>query len=180
MPQPAAIAASDRWSRLKVAGVAALVIAVATVLGAVVDQLFHLRPIVAEKFWIAGLASGIAPVQEAAIRRLRDHPTRHAAVSLVLFINFKNLHRAPDPGRTETAEEKNKRLGARARDLKLAERATETLCLLTGRSFGTDFRKDSRGHFSGSLAEEQWPAVLGEINLWAARALGNVPIPPLS
>jgi len=154
--------------------------AVASVLVAVADQLYHLGPIVAEKFWIAGLISNIAPMQEAAIRGLRDHPTRQAAVSLVIFINIKNLHRGPDPGRTETAEEKNKRLAARARDLKLAERATETLCLLSGRSFGTDFRKDQRGHFRGSLAEDRWAEVLGEINLWAARALGNIPIPPLS
>jgi hypothetical protein len=180
MPQPGAIAASDRWSRLKVAGVAALVMAVAIVLGAVADQLFHLRPIVAEKFWIAGLASGIAPVQDAAIRRLRDYPTRHAAVSLVVFINVKNLHRVPDPRQTESPEERARRLAKRAHDLKLAERATETLCLLSGRSFGTNFWIDQRRHFWGSLAEDRWPGVLEEINLWAARALGNVPIPPLS
>jgi len=180
MSQPGAIAASDRWSRLKAAGVAALVMAVATVLGAVADQLYHLRPIVAEKFWIAGLASNIAPVQEAAIRRLREHPTRGAAIALVVFINARNLHRAPGPGQVESTEERSMRLAVRARDLKLAERATETLCLLSGHSFGTEFRKDERGHFRGSLAEDRWPGVLEEINLWAARALGNVPIPPLS
>jgi len=180
MSQPGAVTASNRWSKLKVAGAAALVLAVATGLGAAADQLFHLRPIAAEKFWIAGLVSNIAPVQEAAIRRLRDYPTRHAAVSLVIFINVKNLHRLPDPGRTETAEERARRLAKRAYDLKLAERATETLCLLSGRSFGTDFRPDPRSHFWGRLAEDRWPGVLEEINLWAARALGNVPIPALS
>lgn len=180
MSQPGAVAATDRWSTPKLIGTAALFIAIAAVLGAAADLLFHLRPIVAEKFWIAGLMSGIAPVQEAAILRLRDHPTRHAAASLVVFINIKNLHRVPDPDQTETAEEKNKRLATRARDLKLAERAAETLCLLSGRSFGTDFRQDQRGHFWVSLAEDRWPGVLGEINLWAARALGNAPIPPNS
>jgi len=108
-------------------------------IGAVVaDLLFHLRPIAAEKFWLAGLSFGTTPLQQAATFRLRNYPTRATAVALVAFIHAKS----------------------RAGDLKLAARATETLSVLTGRSFGTPLKE-----------EGQWPEVLRQIDLWAERAL---------
>ena len=149
MASPGAIAAGGRWSKWKRAGVTALVIA-GVVIGAVVaDLLFHLRPIAAEKFWLAGLSFGTKALQEEATFRLRNYPTRHAAASLVAFIHAKS----------------------RAGDLKLAARATETLCILTGRTFGTPFREPARGHIWSRPHEVDWPEVLRQIDLWAERAL---------
>lgn len=149
MASPDAIAARGRWSTWKRAGVTVLVIA-GLALGAVVaDLLFHLRPIAAEKFWLAGLSFGTMPLQDEATFRLRKYPTRAAAAALVAFIHAKS----------------------RAGDLKLAARATETLCILTGRSFGTQFKEHARGHFWSRPEEGQWPEVLKQIDLWAERAL---------
>jgi hypothetical protein len=131
-------------------------------------------PIVKEKLWIAALYSRIPPVQKVAIRALRSYPTKHAATSLVLFINLKNLQYVPDPKKPETPEEKARRLAVRKRDLKLAEQAAETLCLLTGQSFGTYFALERYGHSWGSLSEEKWPAVLRQIDGWALQALGGI------
>lgn len=81
--------------------------------GAIADTLFHLRPIAVEKFWVAGLYSGITPLQEAAVFRLRNYPTRDAAVALVSHIRAR----------------------VRAGDLASAARAAETLSILAGRSW---------------------------------------------
>lgn len=149
MASPGAIAAGGRWSNWKRAGVTALVIA-GVALGAVVaDLLFHLRPIAAEKFWLGGLRFGTAALQEEATFRLRNYPTRDTAGALVAFIQAKS----------------------RVGDLKLAERATETLCILTGRGFGTAFQEHARGHFWSAPTDAQWPEVLRQIDLWAERAL---------
>lgn len=134
-------------------------------------------PIVKEKLWIAALYSRIPPVQRVAIRALRGYPTRHAATSLVLFINLKNLQYVPDPKKPETPEEKARRLAVRKRDLKLAEEAAETLCLLTGQSFGTYFALERYGHSWGSLSEEKWPTVLRHIDGWALQTLGGIELP---
>ena len=100
------------------------------------DLLFHLRPIAAEKFWLAGLSFGTKALQHEATFRLRNYPTRDAAAALVAFIHAKS----------------------RAGDLKLAARATETLCVLTG-------------HLWSGPEQGQWPEVLNQIDLWAERAL---------
>jgi hypothetical protein len=149
MASPGAIAAGGRWSKWKRAGVAALVIAGVALGAVVVDLLFHLRPIAAEKFWLAGLRFGMTPLQEEATFRLRNYPTRDSAAALVAFIHAKS----------------------RAGDLKLAARATETLCILTGRSFGAPFSEHARGHFWSAPQDAQWPDVLRQIDLWAERAL---------
>ena len=150
MIPPGAVAASGRWSKWKRAGAKALVIAGTAAAVVVADSLFHLQPIAAERLWLAGLASGIMPLQEEGIRRLRAYPTHSTAVSLVSFIKDKN----------------------RTGDLKMAERATETLCILAGRSFGTGFSELARGHSWSSLQEGQWPEVLRQIDSWAVSALG--------
>jgi hypothetical protein len=150
---------------------------VAVAAGAAWMSVFKLTPIVKEKLLIAALFSRVPPVQRVAIRALRDYPTKHTAVALVLFINLKNLQVVPDPRHPETPEQKARRLAARARDLKLAERATETLCLLTGQSFGTYFQLERYGHSWGSLSEERWPRVLRQIDGWAVQTLGGAPAP---
>ena len=109
------VGAPRRWSRGKRAGITVMLVVATLVVVAVADSLFHLRPIAAEKFWIAGLGLGVTPLQEEAIFRLRNYPTRGAAVALVSYIGRKS----------------------RSGDLKLAARATETLSVLSGRRFGT-------------------------------------------
>jgi hypothetical protein len=101
------------------------------------------------------------------------------AVSLVLFINLKNLHEVPDPKKPETPEERVRRRETRLRDLALAEWATETLCLLTGQSFGTYFELEKYGYSWGSLSEDKWPTVLRQIDAWALQTLGGVELPLL-
>jgi hypothetical protein len=148
MSSPGAVSLRGRWSKWKRAGVTGLVIA-GLALGAVAaDLLFYLRPIAADKFWLGGLRFGMTPLQEEATFRLRNYPTRDTAAALVAFIHAKS----------------------RAGDLKLAARAAETLCILTGRSFGTPFKEHARGHF-WNPEEVQWPEVLKQIDLWAERAL---------
>jgi hypothetical protein len=106
-------------------------------------------------------------VQRAAIRALRAHPTKHAALALVAFINLKNLQQVPDPKKPESPEDRAARKERRLRDLELAERATETLCLLSGQSFGTYFKVERYGHSWGSLSEAKWPEVLLSVDRWA-------------
>ena len=164
-------------SRRKVLAVVAVAACVAAAAAAAWMSVFKLTPIVTEKLLIAALFSKVPPVQQVAIRALRDYPTKHTAVALVLFINLKNLQVVPDPKNPETPEQKARRLAVRARDLKLAERATETLCLLAGQSFGTYFTLERYGHSWGSLSEERWPRVLRQIDGWALQTLGGVPSP---
>jgi hypothetical protein len=99
------VGAPRRWSTGKRAGISVMLV-VATLVAVAVA---------AEKFWIAGLGLGVTPLQEEAIFRLRNYPTRGAAVALVSYIGRKS----------------------RSGDLKLAARATETLSVLSGRRFGT-------------------------------------------
>jgi hypothetical protein len=140
-------------------------------------HVFKVTPIVTEKLLIAALFSKIAPVQQVAIEALRNYPTRHVAISLVLFINLKNLQEVPDPKKPDTPEAQARRRAARERDLALAERAAETLCLLTGHSFGTYFKIEPYGHSWGSLSEGKWPVVLRHIDAWALQALGGIELP---
>lgn len=120
-----------RWSRGKRAGITALVAASAIAAGAIADVLFHLRPIAVEKFWVGGLYSGITPLQDAAIFRLRNYPTRDAAVALVSHIRAR----------------------VRAGDFQSAARAAETLGLLAGRSW----RSPEPGGWPNLLAQiDQW------------------------
>ena len=149
------------------------------VLGGAWMYMFKLTPIVAEKLLIVALFSKVPPVQRAAIQALRDYPTKHAAIALVLFINLKNLQEVEDPKKPWTPEEKAQKRQERVRDLKLAERATETLCLLTGQSFGTYFKLEKFGHSWGSLSEERWPTVLWQIDTWAVQAFGPGGLPML-
>jgi hypothetical protein len=150
------------------------------VLGGVWMYVFKLTPIVAEKLLIAALFSKVPPVQRMAIKTLRGYPTKHAAIALVVFINVKNLQEVEDPKKPWTPEEKERKRRQRIRDLKLAERATETLCLLTGQSFGTYFKLEKYGHSWGSLSEDKWPTVLWAIDTWAVQtfATRDLPMPP--
>ena len=149
------------------------------VLGGAWMYAFKLTPIVADKLLIAAVFSKVPPVQRAAIQALRDYPTRHAAIALVLFINLKNLQEVEDPRKPWTPEEKAQKRQERLRDLKLAERATETLCLLTGQSFGTYFKLEKYGHSWGSLGEDKWPTVLWNVDTWAVQAFGPGGLPML-
>jgi hypothetical protein len=101
------------------------------------------------------------------------------ATALVVFNKHKNLQELPDPRKPETAAERAKRREQRRRDLKLAEHAAHTLCLLTGQSFGTYFKLEPYGHSWGALSEERWPSVLGHVNAWAAESLAGVRLPLL-
>jgi hypothetical protein len=138
-----------------------------------------LTPIVAEKLLIGALFSKVPPVQRVAIQALRDYPTRHAAIALVLFINLKNLQEVEDPKKPWTPEERARKRQGRLRDLKLAERATETLCLLTGQGFGTYFKLEKYGYSWGSLGEDKWPTVLWNVDTWAVQTLGPRDLPVL-
>ena len=149
MAAPGAVV-KGRWSKWKRAGVTAAAVITTIAGAAAADFLFHLQPIAAEKFWIAGLQFGVTPLQEEATLRLRNYPTRAAALALVAYIDAK----------------------ARAGDLKLACRAGETLCLLTGRSFGTAFGEHARGHTWSPPDAGQWPEVLAQIEQWSDRTLG--------
>ena len=177
---PAAKAPPSASARRKLLVAACAVACGAVVLGAAWLYVFKLPPIVAEKLLIAALFSKVAPVQRVAIKALRDYPTKHAAVALVVFINLKNLQEMPDPKKPETPKEKARRRQQRVRDLKLAERATETLCLLTGYSFGTYFKREPYGHSWGSLSEDKWPTVLGQIDAWALQTFGGGEFPLLN
>ncbi|MBI4842083.1 MAG: zinc-ribbon domain-containing protein [candidate division NC10 bacterium] len=141
---------------------------------------FKLAPIAAEKLLIAALFSKVPPVQRVAIKALRDHPTKHAAIALVAFINLKNLQEVEDPKKPWTPEEKARRRERRVRDLALAERATETLCLLTGQSFGTYFKREPYGYSWGSLREDKWPTVLRQVDAWALQTFGTGELPLLT
>lgn len=175
-PDPVPVAAPRKRNLRLFAGLLGALVFAGSLLGGAA-YLFHWQPIVAEKFWIAGLLTGIEPVQRASIHYLREYPTRNAVVALVAFINLKNLHRVPDPKQAESDEDRRKRLAKRASDLKLADRAAERLCMLTGESFGTHFRKERIGYSWGKLDERDWPRVLGQINLWALRTFANAGIP---
>lgn len=130
MHSPGSVAA-PRWSRGKRAGIVSLVVASAIGAGAIMDALFHLRPIAVEKFWVGGLYSGIPPLQDAAIFRLRNYPTRDAAIALVAHIRSR----------------------VRAGDLRSAARATETLGILAGRSW----KSTEPGQWPDVLAQiDQW------------------------
>ena len=138
---------------------------------------FKLAPIAAEKLLIGALFSKVPPVQRVAIKALREFPTKHAAIALVAFINLKNLQEMEDPKKPWTPEEKARRRERRVRDLALAERATETLCLLTGQSFGTYFKREPYGYSWGSLSEDKWPTVLRQVDAWALQTFGTGELP---
>lgn len=173
-------AAAPARGRRKILAVLAAGACAAAAAGGAWMFAFKLTPIVTEKLLIAALYSKVPPVQRVAIRALRDYPTKHTAVALVLFINLKNLREVPDPKKPETPEQEARRRAVRARDLALAERATETLCLLTGHSFGTYFRLERYGHSWGNLNEERWPGVLRQIDAWALQTLGAGELPPFT
>ncbi len=160
--------------------VAGAVVCVFIILVAAWMYVFRVTPIVAEKLLIAALYSKVPPVQRVAIQALRNYPTKHSAMALIVFINLKNLQEMEDPKKPWTPEEKERRRQQRIRDLKLAERATETLCLLTGQSFGTYFKLEKYGHSWGSLGEDKWPTVLWQIDSWAVQtfATGDLPMLP--
>ena len=54
-------------------------------------------------------------------------------------------------------------------------RATETLCVLTGRSFNSWFSNCSAGRNWAKHAGEAWPDVLERINAWQASTLQRMP-----
>lgn len=138
---------------------------------------FRVPSIAAEKLLIVALFSRVPLVQRVAIRALRYYPTKHAAIALVAFINFKNLQEVPDPKKPDTPEDKARRREQRMRDLWLAERAAETLCLLSGQSFGTYFKLEPYGHSWGSLSQQKWPSVLFQIDAWAVQTFGPRSLP---
>jgi len=131
------VVAARRWSRGKRAGFTVLIVVATIGAAALADSIFYLRPIAAEKLWIAALKSGIAPLQEAATFRLRKYPTRDAAIALVSHIRGR----------------------VKAGDFGSAARATETLGILAGRSWG-------------SPQPNQWPEVLAQIDPWEERHFG--------
>ncbi|HSD50218.1 MAG TPA: hypothetical protein VLG48_02335, partial [Candidatus Methylomirabilis sp.] len=167
-------------SRRKVLATVAAVVCGVLVLGGTWMYVFKLTPVVAEKLLVVALFSKVPPVQRMAIKTLQGYPTKQAATALVVFINLKNLKEMEDPKKPWTPEEKERRRQQRNRDLKLAERATETLCLLTGQSFGTYFKLEKYGHSWGSLPEDKWPTVLWQIDTWAVQtfAKGDLPMLP--
>jgi len=150
------------------------------VLGGAWMTVFKLTPIVTEKLLIVALFSKVPPVQRVAIKVLQDYPTKHVAIALVAFINLKNLQEVEDPKKPWTPEEKAQKRQQRLRDLKLAERATESLCLLTGQSFGTYFTLEKYGYSWGSLSEDKWPTVLWQVDTWALQAFATGELPQLS
>ncbi len=133
----------------KRAAFAALSIVAAGAVLAAADALFHLRPIAAEMWWRAALASPLPALQQQATEALKKHATRDAALALVEFLNAKT----------------------RSGDLAAALRAAETLCTLSGRSFGASLQQCRAGRAWARIANEEWPEVLERINAWSAGAL---------
>jgi len=134
--------------------------------------LYRVDLVVIEKVLIGGLFSGIGPVQSAAIRGLREHRTRHAAIALVVFINLKHFHGAPANVEEEPAEEERRRGAQKREDLEFAGRALESLCLIADDGFGTSFRNEARGRSWDGIPDQRWPAVLGNVNAWALQSFG--------
>lgn len=116
---------------------------------AAADALFHLRPVAAELWWRTALAAPVPALQREAIVALKKHATRGTAIALVDFINARS----------------------RAGDLEPAVRAAETLCVLSGRSFGSWFANCRAGRDWAKHAGDAWPEVLERINAWRAGAL---------
>jgi hypothetical protein len=134
----------------RVVGFALAIVAAAAVLvGA--DALLFLRPVIAECWWRAALAAPVPELQRAAIRGLRSHATREAALALADFVDARS----------------------REGDVELAVRAAETLCLLSGRSFGSWFANCSAGRDWPKHAGDRWPEVVEQINAWRASAFGE-------
>ncbi|HEX5611439.1 MAG TPA: hypothetical protein VFX67_02215 [Burkholderiales bacterium] len=131
----------------------AVALAVVTIgaVAVVADALFFLRPVAAEAGWRTALAIPVPALQRQAIRALRKHATRAAAIALVEFINERS----------------------RAGDLELAVGATETLCVLSGRSFNSWFTNCSAGRDWAKHAGDAWPDVLERINAWRTAAFGK-------
>ena len=144
---------TGRGMKAKRAVVVAIAVVVSVATLAVADALFYLRPIAAEMAWRTALAVPTPAVQAKAIGALRKHATRESAIALVEFINARS----------------------RAGDLEPAVRATETLCVLTGRSFNSWFSNCSAGRNWAKHAGEAWPDVLERINAWQASTLQRMP-----
>jgi hypothetical protein len=164
--------------------------------------LWFCSPSFQEKVLLAGLLTGVHPIQKESLKFLRDYPTQTTAVSLVAFANLK--YRAPKTrdqlyqeahlqcqeklGENSSEQElkeclqevfeklkqENKELEKeRKKEAKLAEEAVRSLCFLTGHTFGTYFEKTQWGHSWGSLDDERWSQVLPSVNSWAFSTFGS-------
>src|SRR5437867_4197829 len=54
---------------------------------------WKLSPSFQEKVFLLGLGSGISPIQKLSAEKLRDYPTKMAAITLVVFANLHNPYR---------------------------------------------------------------------------------------
>src|SRR3990172_7085605 len=77
-PPPRGKPAPPARSRRKILAIVGTAACGVVVLTAVWMFVFQTAPIVKEKLWIAALYSRIPPVQQVAIKALRNYPTKHA------------------------------------------------------------------------------------------------------
>lgn len=144
---------------------------IAVLSGPVLFAAWKLSPTLRERALIAGMFCGVKPVQEASARALRGYPTKAVALSLVAFVNVQNLQRVP--GEKETPAQRQSLMRKHRAGLALADRALETLCLLSGESFGTHFELTASGHSWGSLDGDDWARALPQVNMWAMSKLSG-------
>jgi len=136
----------------------------------VVNFIYRPLPFVFETVLELGLFLDNDDIQRKIVYKLRKYPTRQTALTLAAFINAKNMMVVPENPDEETEEEKMERLEQLKKDLKLAARALESLCVLTGKSFGTSFERygpNNREYRWASIPGSKWRDILGQINNWA-------------
>jgi hypothetical protein len=129
-----------------------------------------------------------SPWREAAAHpeRVSDEELARQLERLIAWSCLEGDPRAPDLARYRgfDAEHRRALLGCaesaiaalnedRERDRKLAEEGVSSLCLLTGHAFGSYFEGDRRSYTWGSLSNERWPRVLGELDGWAVQTFGD-------
>ncbi len=135
-----------------------------------VNFIYRPLPFVFETVLELGLFLDNDDIQRKIVYKLRKYPTRQTALTLVAIINAKNMMVVPENPDEETEEEKMERLEQLKKDLKLAARALESLCVLTGKSFGTSFERygpNNREYRWASIPGSKWRDILGQINNWA-------------
>jgi len=105
-----------------------------------------------ERILIGLSLTGEPHAQYIAAEQLRDYPSRASVIALIFQLN-----------RLDREEEFEK---------KTAYLTLNSICLLTGHSFGSWFEKHDNGFSSGSLSDKQWSTVMTNVNLWSLQTFG--------
>lgn len=112
-------------------------------IGALAWQLSRVR----EAVFIALVFKGPNPnIRAAAAGELVGYPNHRVIAALILFLNQVDL----------------------VKDEKVAVQALTTLCIITGQKFEPHFEGNRTQSSIGVPGPDEWPQILGRINLWAA------------